>query len=133
VLGCQHANLHPASLDDVHVVLGAGVEAVHTERAPEVAPEPAGPRDHGSDDGPADTHREQNMRERGQLEVNVTVNVWYNPFLTSTFTFYIRGVWQTLLSRATYNNKYICAKRVKQQYIVLGSVRFEYVSSTHTF
>ena len=51
-------NLHPACLDDVYVVLRAGVEAVGAERAPEVAPQPASPGDHGSHDGPGDRQRE---------------------------------------------------------------------------
>ena len=52
-------NLHPASLDDVYVVLGAGVEAVSAESAPEVAPQPTGPCDHGSHDGPGEGQRER--------------------------------------------------------------------------
>ena len=59
-------NLHPASLDDVYVVLRAGVEAVSAERAPEVAPQSPGPSDHGSHDGPGERQQPAELRYRKQ-------------------------------------------------------------------
>ena len=40
----------------------------------------------------------------------------------SYINIYIQGVYQTLLSKAPYNN-YICQEKEKQQYIFVGTVR----------